>query len=235
VVLIMTLECRRLGFQWETAGNAAQVILCDVTATFPKGAVSLVTGNTGEGKSTLLHLMAGLLLPTSGGVFADHEPVSRWPTPHRDLWRRKVGVVFQHLALLPELTVGENLLLPLIPRRTSWKDLQASVRNVLEAMGLEAFQRVRVKQLSGGQRQRVAVARAVASTPAYLLADEPTAFQDSAGADGVLQALRRAADNGATVVVCSHDARLRDPAWADRVFSLKDSALSETPPQGNIR
>jgi ABC-type lipoprotein export system ATPase subunit len=231
----MTLECHRLGFQWGTSGAGKSVILDDVTATFPEGAVSLITGDTGEGKSTLLHLMAGLLLPTSGAIFAHREPVSRWPTPHRDRWRRQVGMVFQHLALLPELTVGENLLLPLVPRHGAWRDLQASVRRALEDLSLVDLRHARVKQLSGGQRQRVAVARAVVSAPTYLLADEPTAFQDGAGADSVLDALRRAADDGATVVVCSHDARLRDPVFADRLFQLKDRYLMETPFQGTLR
>jgi ABC-type lipoprotein export system ATPase subunit len=104
------LSCRRLDFRWSGRHAEEPLVLESVAADFSPGTVSLVTGETGSGKSTLLHLLAGLLRPTAGEVWADGLPVSRWPSRHRDPWRQQVGIVFQHLALIPDLSVAENLL-----------------------------------------------------------------------------------------------------------------------------
>jgi ABC-type lipoprotein export system ATPase subunit len=114
-------------------------VLESVAADFSPGTVSLVTGNTGSGKSTLLHLLAGLLRPTAGEVWADGLPVSRWPSRHRDPWRQQVGIVFQHLALIPDLTVAENLLLPMIPRKITWSRMQEEILRQLADADLSAL------------------------------------------------------------------------------------------------
>jgi ABC-type glutathione transport system ATPase component len=125
------LACCRLDFRWPGKQADAPFVLESVEAGFSPGTVSLVTGATGSGKSTLLHLLAGLLRPSAGEVWADGQPVSRWPSRHRDPWRQQTGIVFQHLALVPDLTVAENLLLPLIPRRNNWSRMQADVHRQL--------------------------------------------------------------------------------------------------------
>ena len=98
------LACRRLDFRWPGKHADEALVLKSVEAVFSPGTVSLVAGDTGSGKSTLLHLLAGLLRPTAGEVWADGLPVSRWPSRHRDPWRQQTGIVFQHLALIPDLT-----------------------------------------------------------------------------------------------------------------------------------
>ena len=108
--LIAGLACRRLNFRWP-GKHPDEPLSCwnrSGSAVFSPGTVSLVTGDTGSGKSTLLHLLAGLLRPTAGEVWADGQPVSRWPSRHRDPWRQQVGIVFQHLALIPDLTVARK-------------------------------------------------------------------------------------------------------------------------------
>jgi putative ABC transport system ATP-binding protein len=171
------LACRRLDFRWPGKQADAPFVLESVEAGFSPGTVSLVTGATGSGKSTLLHLLAGLLRPSAGEVWADGQPVSRWPSRHRDPWRQQTGIVFQHLALVPDLTVAENLLLPLIPRRNNWSRMQADVHRQLTEADLSDLATVPANALSGGQRQRVALARALVVHPRFLLADEPTAFR----------------------------------------------------------
>ena len=219
------LHCRRLSFAWPGDGTDAPV-LAAVDATFPPGSLSLVTGDTGAGKSTLMHLLAALLRPTSGELWADGQPVSRWPAGHRDRWRRQVGIVFQHLALPSDLSVAENLLLPMIPGDLSWSQIQDRIRTQLEAVDMAALAAAPAGALSGGQRQRVAIARAFMRGPRFLLADEPTAFQDDRQTDRIIALLKQAAENGAVVIVCSHDTRLRQATAVDRHYHLAAATLT---------
>jgi len=200
------LICSQLGFSRPQCG----VVLEAVEAEFEPGRPVMVTGPTGSGKSTLLHLLGAMMRPTSGEVRADGQPVSRWAAPHRDVWRRQVGMVFQHLYLVTDLTVLENVLLPFIPRAIGWSDLVHQAGALLERLELASARAAPLNTLSGSQQQRVALARAVVGRPRYLLLDEPTSFQDDRQTSGVLALLAERAEQGACVVVCSHDVRLRD-------------------------
>jgi ABC-type lipoprotein export system ATPase subunit len=225
------LACRRLNFRWPAKHADEPLVLKSVEAVFSPGTVSLVTGDTGSGKSTLLHLLAGLLRPTSGEVWADGQPVSRWPSRHRDPWRQQVGIVFQHLALIPDLSVAENLLLPMIPRRIAWSRMQKEILRQLADADLSPLADARTSALSGGQRQRLAVARALMAAPRFILADEPTAFQDDHHAARICTQLGAIARKGAVVVICSHDPRLRSCGAIGRRFHLASASLTENPPE----
>jgi len=220
------LVCRRLNFRWPGENAEETLVLESVEAVFPPGAVSLVTGNTGSGKSTLLHLLAGLLRPTAGEVWADGQPVSRWPSRHRDPWRRQVGIVFQHLALIPDLTVAENLLLPMIPRQITWSRMQEEILRQLADADLSALANASTNALSGGQRQRLAIARALVARPRFILADEPTAFQDDHHTAQIRAQLSTVAREGAVVVICSHDPRLRSSVEVDQRLHLASAKLT---------
>ena len=220
------LACHALDFRWP--GERTD-LLKSVHASFPAGTVNLVTGPTGAGKSTLLHLLAGLLRPTAGEVRADGRPVSRWTARHRDLWRQNTGIVFQHLGLIPDLSVAENLLLPLIPRNVAWSRMQADVGRQLADADLVELAEIPVGNLSGGQRQRLAIARALVGRPRFILADEPTAYQDDTHTQQIRGQLSAAARHGAAVVICSHDPRLRRSRSFDHHYHLADAALSTNP------
>jgi putative ABC transport system ATP-binding protein len=221
------LVCRRLTFRWPAKNTDELLVLNSVEAVFPPGKVSLVTGDTGSGKSTLLHLLAGLLRPTAGEVWADGLPVSRWPSRHRDPWRQQVGIVFQHLALIPDLTVAENLLLPMIPRQIAWSRMQKEILRQLANVDLSTLAGAPTSALSGGQRQRLAIARAMMASPRFILADEPTAFQDDRHAAQIRAQLCSSAREGAVVVICSHDPRLRSFDQIDRQYHLVSATLTE--------
>ena len=193
------------------------------------GSFTCLIGPSGHGKSTLLHLLAGLLRPTAGEVWADGQPVSRWPASHRDPWRRQVGIVFQQLALIPDLSVAENLLLPLLPRDMAWPRMQSDIRRQLVDADLLDLSRIPARQLSGGQRQRLAVARALVGGPRFILADEPTAFQDDDHADRLIAQLHDAAGKGAVVVVCSQDPRLTRSPVINQHLHLSSGILTATP------
>jgi putative ABC transport system ATP-binding protein len=220
------LACHGLDFRWPAMPTEKPLVLESVEAAFPAGTVNLVSGDTGSGKSTLLYLLAGLILPTAGEVWADGQPVSRWPARHRDPWRRRVGIVFQHLAVVPDLSVAENLLLPLIPRGIAWSRMQGDIDRQLVEAGLPDLAAVPAGSLSGGQRQRLAVARALVGRPCFILADEPTAFQDDAHTARIGRQLDAAAREGAVVVICSHDPRLREGHDIQRRFHLAEKTLT---------
>jgi len=224
---IMGLQCRQLGFERCLPEGGRATILANLDAVFETGRINLVIGENGAGKSTLLHLLAALLRPTSGEVLADGEPVSRFLANHRDLWRRKVGIVFQHLHLVVSMTVLENILLPLVPDWQRWPALKLHVLELIASLGLDRLQGQPVTHLSGGQRQRVAAARALAGRPRCLLLDEPTAFQDDAHALRLLALWRAAARQGCCVVLCSHDPRLNASEDIGARFLLLDGHLEQ--------
>lgn len=224
--LTLGLFCKAVDFNWPTVQDGGPPVLQSVDASFLSGTVSLVTGVTGAGKSTLLHLLAGLLRPTAGEIWADGKPVSRWPNRHRTRWRQQVGMVFQHLALVPELSVAENLLLPLIPRKMTWPVMQTAIDRRLAAAGLSELAAMPTKTLSGGQRQRLAIARALVGHPRFILADEPTAFQDDSHTTSIADQLASAARQGAIVVICSHDPRLRNADGIGQRLQLEAATLT---------
>jgi ABC-type lipoprotein export system ATPase subunit len=223
------LSCHALQRFRRGVDGTERPVIDGVDADFPAGEISLIVGPTGAGKSTLLHLLAGLLRPTAGEVRADGEPVSRWVTAHRDRWRRRVGVLFQTPSLVPDLTVLENVMLPLIPRGRSLSDIRRRAGGCLERAGMSHLAGQPAAILSGGEGQRAALARALAVDPRFLIADEPTAHQDDEGAAIVMAALRAERDRGAAVVVAGHDHRLLAAGVADRRYRLASGRLASLP------
>jgi ABC-type lipoprotein export system ATPase subunit len=224
------LICHRLHFcRSSAAGDTAVAVLKTIDAAFQPGSLTLISGPTGAGKSTLLHLLAGLLRPTAGEVRWGDQSVSRWHSSHKDRWRRQVGLVFQHPQLLGDLTAGENVLLPLIPRSIAFQEQTAAVVEALQRVDLSGRAASLAARLSGGERQRLSMARAIAPRPALLLADEPTAFQDDTQTENLIDLLAAEKTRGAVVIVCSHDPRLREAAGFDHHHRLVEGCLEAAP------
>ncbi|HZU13943.1 MAG TPA: ABC transporter ATP-binding protein [Chloroflexota bacterium] len=204
-------------------GQAQVAALRDVEVAFQPGTFSAVMGPSGSGKSTLMHLLAGLDRPTSGTVTIDGVELNGLNDKKLTLLRRqKVGFVFQFFNLLPMLTAEENITLPL--RIAGERVDEASLRQLLEAVGLADRKEHRPAELSGGQQQRVAIARALITRPAVIFADEPTGNLDSQSSREVLDMLRRAVDDlGQTIVMVTHDAQAA--AVADRIVFLEDGRI----------
>ena len=218
------LTCHGLEFCRQGAGRP---VLEAVEADFPCGQIAWISGPTGAGKSTCLHLLAGLLHPTRGEIRADGQPVSRWLNAHRDRWRRQVGIVFQHHRLVPDLTVLENVMLPLIPRAQTLHDLRRRARAILKRVDLTGVAGRRATSISGGERQRAAVARALVATPRYVLADEPFAHQDDAHARMLLELLSEAAEDGRAVIIAAHGASIPPAGTIDRRWQLDRGRMQE--------
>ena len=194
--------------------------LDDVTIAFGSGRFTAIMGPSGSGKSTLMHCLAGLDPLTSGQVYLGDTDLSGLSdTALTRLRRERIGFVFQSFNLLPTLTAAENITLPLALAGTApdpdWIDL------VTTTVGLEHRLGHRPSELSGGQQQRVAVARALATRPDVVFADEPTGNLDSASGAELLGFLRHAVDTfGQTVVMVTHDPIAA--GYADSVVFLAD-------------
>jgi putative ABC transport system ATP-binding protein len=204
-------------------GLAAVEALRGVSAEFFHGSFTAIMGPSGSGKSTLLHVLAGLDRPTGGWVEIDGIRLDELSDRELTLLRRRsVGFVFQSFNLLPVLSAGENIALPVRiagdePDR-SWTD------TLVDAVGIRDRLSHRPAELSGGQQQRVAIARALVTRPAVVFADEPTGNLDSNSGREVLALLRRAVDEyGQTIIMVTHDAAAA--AVADRVLFLGDGRL----------
>jgi len=144
------LICRNLGLLRTQTKTREHPVLDGIEAAFPAGDARVIAGPTGAGKSSLIHVLGGLLRPSWGEVIADGEPVSRWISSHRDLWRRKVGIVFQHPHLLRDMTALENIMLPMIPRGLDIRELRARALDMLEQLEAVGLADRQVVSLSGG-------------------------------------------------------------------------------------
>jgi putative ABC transport system ATP-binding protein len=198
--------------------------LLDVHLEIKKGDYVSIAGPSGGGKTTLLSILGLLDTPTGGEYMLEGEPVATLSAADRARVRnRQIGFVFQAFNLIGDLTVHENVELPLTYRGMSAADRRRRVTDALEKVGMSNRAKHYPPQLSGGQQQRVAVARAVAGDPAILLADEPTGNLDSSNGEAVMDLLQQLHQGGATICMVTHDPRYA--AHADRSVELFDGRV----------
>ena len=189
-----------------------------------QGEYVAIAGPSGCGKSTLLSILGLLDSPTEGSYLLNDRPVQGLSLPERARIRnREIGFIFQSFNLIGDLTVYENVELPLTYRGMPAAERKAAVTGALEKVGMAHRSKHLPSQLSGGQQQRVAVARALAGSPAVLLADEPTGNLDSKNGDSVMQLLAELHKQGATIVMVTHDTRFA--RHADRTIHIFDGRV----------
>jgi len=205
------------------SGDAAVTALDDVTVGLAQGEFTAIMGPSGSGKSTLLHVLAGLDRPTAGEVYLGDTEITSLKDKTLTLLRRdRIGFIFQSFNLLPTMTAAENIVLPI--RIAGRKPDEAWVASIVETVGLTERVGHRPSELSGGQQQRVAAARALASRPQIVFADEPTGALDSKSGSELLEFLRKAVSElGQTVVMVTHDPKAA--SYADRVIFLADGHI----------
>ena len=205
------------------SGDAQVRALDDVSVGFGAGEFTAIMGPSGSGKSTMMHILAGLDAPTSGRVFVEDTDITALKdTALTKLRRDRIGFVFQSFNLVPTLDARANILLPMrlagkAPEK-EWFDL------IVNSLGIANRLNHRPSEMSGGQQQRVAVARALMSRPAVIVADEPTGNLDSHSTDEVMDLLRRAVDElGQSVIMVTHDTATA--VYADRVLVCRDGRI----------
>ena len=205
------------------SGDDAVYALRDVSVDFYEGQFTAIMGPSGSGKSTLMHCIAGLDELSSGSAIIDGIDLSSLKDKElTELRREKIGFVFQSFNLVPTLTADENIRLPLMLGNN--KGDETWIQKVIDTVHLQDRLTHRPSELSGGQQQRVAVARALASQPRIIFADEPTGNLDSITGAEILTFMRKAVDDlGQTIVMVTHDPVAA--AYADRIIFLADGHI----------
>jgi len=208
-------------------GGGALAVLRGVTFTVRGGEMLAVVGASGAGKSTLLHICGGLDAGEAGSVRVGATELLRaTATQLAAVRQREIGFVFQFHHLLPDLSAWENVALPLLVARASWRAARAAVDETLAAVGLTERAAHRTGELSGGEQQRVALARALVTRPRLVLADEPTGNLDAQTGASVCALLARLCrERGAAAVVATHNEQLA--RTCDRALFLQNGVLQE--------
>lgn len=196
----------------------------DVSVTAKDGEITVFVGPSGCGKTTLMSMIGQLLTPTKGKVLVDKEDLTAYSDGWKAIFRRKnVGFVFQHINLLPNLNALENVVTPLLCHDVDPAQYRQAALSLLEQLGLSDRAFFNVEQLSGGQQQRVAVARALVTEPAIIVADEPLTFVDEASAKTITDFFEGLRDEGKTILISTHAANLAK--MADKTYGMKDGRI----------
>lgn len=207
------------------SGEAAVNALKDVSFTVPKGEFLSVIGESGSGKSTLLNIIGGLDKPSSGKVFIDGKDIFEMDDDSMTIFRRRnIGFVFQNFNLIPELTVEQNIMFPIL---LDYQKVDSNeLENILTILNLKERRNHLPNQLSGGQQQRVAIGRALITRPALILADEPTGNLDSTNSSEVITLLREASRKyEQTIIMITHNRSIAQTT--DRILQVSDGVLTD--------
>ena len=219
------IEIKDIGKSFGEKDNRTQV-LNNVSLSVKKGEFISLMGASGSGKSTLLYLLGGLDIPDSGEIILDGRDISKMRDRELSKLRREgMGFVFQFFNLVQNLTVEDNILLPLVMDGRSPKKYCEKLDNILETVGLFDKRKSYPNQLSGGQQQQCAIARAVIYEPKILLADEPTGNLDSKSGAEIMELFSRInKKKGITILMVTHSAECA--AYSDKVINLSDGKIS---------
>ncbi|MBF0317092.1 MAG: ABC transporter ATP-binding protein [Nitrospirae bacterium] len=196
--------------------------LSEVSLDTGRAEMVVLKGPSGSGKTTLLGIIGCMVRPTQGKVLIDGRDVVKLPERFLTQIRRKTfGFIFQHFNLIPGISVGENICLPLYPTRIPTAVMKDRLHKILTNLDIQHKVNTEVTRLSGGERQRVAIARALINDPEMLLADEPTAHLDSKLSEDLIDILRRLSQQGKTVIIASHDPIVYDNHVVNRIIEMR--------------
>lgn len=220
-----SVRAEHLSKRFRGIGRDQIIGVDDATILLSAGATLAVTGPSGSGKSSLLHLLGAIERPDAGLIVVDGQEVTSMSRSQQANYRRRVGFVFQRFHLIPSLTALDNVMTPVLPYRTNF-DKRRRARELLDAVGLGGREASLPTRLSGGQQQRVAIARALVNRPSLLLADEPTGNLDSQTGGEILDLLLDLRDRyGMTIIVATHDPQIA--VRCDRYLRLSDGRITE--------
>ncbi|WP_313164850.1 ABC transporter ATP-binding protein [Sedimentibacter sp.] len=208
-------------------GTVPVEILKEINLSVDKGDFITIMGPSGSGKSTLLYLIGGLDKPTSGKISIKGHDISVLSDEEQSIMRRReVGFVFQFYNLVPNLTVEDNIMLPILLDGKKIKNYRSRLNEILEVVELSDRKSHTPRELSGGQQQRVAIARALINEPDIILADEPTGNLDSKTSDEVMKLLQRInKDKGKTILQVSHSHETAK--YGNRIINVRDGRVWE--------
>ncbi|MEG2353351.1 MAG: ABC transporter ATP-binding protein [Clostridium sp.] len=212
---------------YEIGNNKIQA-LKGVTLSLYKGEILAIMGSSGSGKSTLLNILGALDSPTNGDIIINGKKIKNYHIePYATRYRSEIiGFIFQNFNLLKDLTVEENLALPLILKNYSKNEIKNKVEEIIKSLGLEGWEGHKPLELSGGQQQRVAIGRALITNPSVLLADEPTGNLDYNTSNEILEIIQRMKEElKQSIIIVTHDPKVA--TYADRVVFIHDGRIAD--------
>lgn len=208
-------------------GNSVVKALSHLDFKVFKGEFVAIMGPSGSGKSTAMNLVGSLDIPTHGAVYLDDNDISEFSESDLAQVRgKKIGFIFQSFNLIPNLTVKENVMLPMMFQGTSFEERSDKAEELLELIGLYDRMNHYPGEISGGEMQRVAIARSLANDPEVILADEPTGNLDTKTGTIVMEFLEKLNKQGKTIIVVTHDPDLAEK-YADVIYTLLDGKLDK--------
>jgi putative ABC transport system ATP-binding protein len=215
------LKCEQINISFGSAP-----ILRDVSFALPKGEHLVITGASGSGKTTLLSILTGLLSPQSGRVFYDEQDIVSLSPAVQDRWRaRYLGVILQSFYLIPAFTAWQNVIYPIRLRGETLDETR--LQGVIKRLGLMNVMHQSVRSLSVGEQQRLSVARALSTSPQWIICDEPTSALDDAHCNALMALLQEeAAQLNASLIVVTHDNRVRTFLQNAQHYQLADGRLA---------
>ncbi|MFP4974003.1 ABC transporter ATP-binding protein [Paenibacillus sp. CN-4] len=223
---VYLLEANNITKQFANGAGPPQPILDSVSVQFSKGEFTAIMGPSGSGKSTLLYALSSMDELTSGTVRFDGLSYNgQTERQLADLRLKKMGFIFQHMHLLKNLSILDNILLPAYRAKTGPRgELNTRAANLMRRAGIEGLEQREITQVSGGQLQRAAICRALINRPAVVFGDEPTGALNSESADQIMSIIQDIHLSGTTVILVTHDTRVA--ARAERVLYLLDGRLA---------
>ena len=200
--------------------------LCDVNLSIEKNSMVCLRGASGSGKSTLLSIIGCILQPTSGRASVAGKQLARLPDRFMTIHRRQtIGFIFQQFNIIPDLTVEDNITLPLLPLGVSPKERNRRAGVLIKQLGISHRRNFPAGQISGGELQRVAIARALINDQPIILADEPTAHLDTKLSKDFLEIMVDLKKTGKTIIIASHDPLVTENPELDRIVDVKDGRV----------
>lgn len=204
--------------------------LRDVDLYITSNETICIHGPSGSGKSTLLAILGGIIGPTSGSAMVDGRKLARVPDRFLTLYRRQhIGFIFQRFRLIPELSVLENVTLPLLPLGIRPAERKRRGLELLKRLEIDHRRDFLAAEISGGELQRAAVARALINDPSIIVADEPTAHLDTRLSEDFLSIMAELKNDGKTIIIASHDPLVSESTIVDRCLYLRDGRLANAP------
>ncbi len=204
------------------------VALDNADISIDEGEVVVLKGPSGSGKTSLLSIIGCMSRPTAGRVVVRGRDVAKLPERFLTSIRNETfGFIFQHFNLIRDLSVLENVSLPLYPANTGFKEIKNRVKKVLDELNILHKQKVKVKKLSGGEQQRVAIARALINNPDIIVADEPTAHLDQRLAEELLSILGGLSRKGKTIIIASHDPFIVEHNFVEKTISMRNGKIEK--------
>jgi putative ABC transport system ATP-binding protein len=200
----------------------------DVTMEINRAEVIALKGPSGSGKTTLLSLLGCMSRPTVGSITINDKDVAKLPERFLAQIRRKTfGFIFQQFNLIKDISVLENVMLPLYPLEVGLREIKAHAESILDDLNILSKKNVKVQHLSGGEQQRVAIARALINRPEIILADEPTAHLDTKLSQELMDILQNMNGEGKVVIIGTHDPLVYESSFVDRIIEMRDGMIQQ--------